>query len=145
MVHIKYKKLNEVISCEYECKRAVLKHIKPTFYVKIYSFSINAPVFYVEDGVEVDSRLDLIGPGDCMLAVGTAIAALARLLKEDPREDFNLEQLVNLPCRVVVDPAKSSRCIVAIGHPTKDYFLLTDDLLSYDGTVTVPPFTFYLD
>lgn len=145
MIHIEYKKLNEVINRKYECKRAVLKHIKPTFYVKLHSFSINAPVFYVEDGVETGSHLDLIGPRNCTLSMGTTVAALAHLLKEDPRDDFNLEQLVNLPCRVVVDPDKSSRCIVAVGHPTKDYFLLIDDLLRYDGIITVPPFTFYLD
>lgn len=145
MIHIEYKKLNEVISHKYECKRAVLKYIKPTFYVKLHSFSINAPVFYIEDGVETDSHLNLIGPRNCTLSMGTTIQALAHLLKEDPRDDFNLEHLVNLPCRVVVDPVKSSRCIVAVGHPTKDYFLLIDDLLRYAGIVTVPPFTFYLD
>ncbi len=107
MIHIEYKKLNKVINRKYECKRAILKHIKPTFYVKPHSFSINAPVFYVEDGVETDSHLDLIGPLNCTLSMGTTIEALAHLLKEDPRDDFNLEQLVNLPCRVVVDPAKS--------------------------------------
>lgn len=142
---IEYKKLNKVINRKYECKRAVLKYIKPTFYVKLHSFSINAPVFYVEDGVETDSHLDLIGPRNCTLSMGTTIQALAHLLKEDPRDDFNLEHLVNLPCRVVVDPARSSRCIVAIGHPRKDYFLLIDDLLCYGEIVTVPPFTFYLD
>lgn len=81
-------------------------------------------------------------PRHCPGSVGVIIYCLVRLLKDNPPAQFDLDELTDLQCRAVI--SADGNQIVAIGHPTLDYFIRLRDLTWGEEAMRLPPFVCYI-
>lgn len=135
---IEYKKLRDLLDKNCTVCAGVIRHIKPTFYMTLHSYTVCVKTEYTLDGCTHSADLKTIY---CPGSVGVVIYCLASLLKDNPPGQFDLDELTDLQCRVVIS---SDNQIVAIGHPTLDYFMPLDDLFKDTEAISLPPFVCYI-
>lgn len=135
---IEYKKLRDLPDKNCTVCAAVIRHIKPTFYMTLHSYTVCVKTEYTLDGCTHSTDLKTIY---CPGSIGVVIYCLASLLKDNPPGQFDLDELIDLQCRVVIS---SDNQIVAIGHPTLDYFLQLDELFKDTEAISLPPFVCYI-
>lgn len=135
---IEYKKLRNLPDKNCTVCAAIIRHIKPTFYMTLHSYTVCVKTEYTLDGRTYST--DII-PKHCPGSIGVIIYCLASLLKDNPPGQFDLDELTDLQCRVVIS---SDNQIVAIGHPTLDYFIQLYDLTWGEEAIRLPFFVCYI-
>lgn len=145
---IKYRKLDYYLKKRTNVVQdAVIEYIQPEWIADYRTLGLCVPADIVQEGKPTGSWMpNIFGGRSVVTDMGPILVLLARLLIEAPevhkRKLFS--EFRNIPCRLISD-FSGLASTVAIGHPTKDYFLDMSDLVDIQTGATIPEFVWLLD
>lgn len=148
MAHIKYRKLNYYLKKRTNVVQdAVIEYIQPEWIADYNTAGLCVPADIVREGKPTGARVpNIFGGRSVVMDMGPILVMLTRLLVESPEihKTRLFSEYRNIPCRLVSD-FSGFVSTVAIGHPTKDYFLDMSDLIDIKAGATIPDFVWLLD
>lgn len=149
MADIKYRKLDEYLKKRTNVvQNAVIEYIQPEWIADYSTVGLCVPADIVQEGKPTGARVpNIFGGRAVVIYMGPILLMLTRLLVEAPEVYKNrlFSEYRNIPCRLISNFSEPFATTVAIGHPTKDYFLDLRDLLSIQAGDTIPEFVWLLD
>ena len=148
MADIKYRKLDHYLKKRTNVVQdAVIEYIQPEWIADHYTVGLCVPADIVQEGKPTGVRVpNIFGGRSVVTDMGPILVLLTRLLVEAPEVYKNrlFSEFRNIPCRLISD-FSGFASTVAIGHPTKDYFLDMRDLIDIREEDTIPEFVWLLD
>lgn len=145
---IQYRKLDDYLKKRTNVvQEAVIEYIQPEWIAEYFTVGLCVPADIVQEGKPTGSRVpNIFGGRSVVTDMGPILVLLMRLLVEAPEIHKNrlFSEYRNIPCRLISD-FSGLASTVAIGHPTKDYFLDMRDLLCIREDATIPEFVWLLD
>lgn len=148
MVDIKYRKLDSYLRKRTNVVQdAVIEYIQPEWIADYNTVGLCVPADIVQDGEPTGIRVpNIFGGRSVVMDMGPILVLLTRLLVESPEVYKNrlFSEYRNIPCRLIAN-FNGFASTVAIGHPTKDYFLDMRDLIDIREEDTIPEFVWLLD
>jgi hypothetical protein len=149
MAHINYRKLDSYLRKRTNVVQdAVIEYIQPEWIADHYTVGLCVPADIVQEGKPTGARVPNIFGGRYVVTdMGPILVLLMRLLVEAPEVYKNrlFSEFRNIPCRLISNFSEPFATTVAIGHPTKDYFLDMRDLIDIREEDTIPEFVWLLD
>ena len=147
-MEIQYRKLDDYLKNRTNVVQdAVIEYIQPEWIADYYTVGLCVPADIVQEGKPTGARVpNIFGGRSVVIDMGPILVMLTRLLVESPEVYKNrlFSEFRNIPCRLISD-FSGLVSTVAIGHPTKDYFLDMGDLLNIQAGATIPEFVWLLD
>lgn len=149
MAHIKYRKLDYYLKKRTNVVQdAVIEYIQPEWIADHYTVGLRVPADIVQEGKPTGARVpNIFGGRSVVMDMGPILVMLTRLLVESPEVHNTrlFSKYGNIPCRLISNFSEPLATTVAIGHPTKDYFLNMSDLIDIREEDTIPEFVWLLD
>lgn len=147
-MNIQYRKLDSYLRKRTNVVQdAVIECIQPEWIADHYTVGLCVPADIVQEGKPTGARVpNIFGGRSVVTDMGPILVLLTRLLVEAPEVYKNrlFSEFRNIPCRLISDFSRFAST-VAIGHPTKDYFLDMRDLIDIREEDTIPEFVWLLD
>ena len=145
---IQYRKLDSYLRKRTNVVQdAVIEYIQPEWIAYYNTVGLCVPADIVQEGKPTGARVpNIFGGRSVVTDMGPILVSLTRLLVEPPEvyENRLFSEYRNIPCRLITDFSLFAST-VAIGHPTKDYFLNMRDLINIRLEGTIPEFVWLLD
>lgn len=145
---IQYRKLDSYLRKRTNVVQdAVIEYIQPEWIADYNTVGLCVPADIVQEGEPTGARVpNIFGGRAAITDMGPILVLLTRLLVAPPAvyENRLFSEYRNIPCRLITDFGLFAST-VAIGHPTKDYFLDMRDLIDIREEDTIPEFVWRLD
>lgn len=149
MADIKYRKLDHYLKKRTNVVQdAVIEYVQPEWIADYYTVGLCVPADIVQEGKPTGARVpNIFGGRYVVMDMGPILVLLTRLLVESPEVYKNrmFSEYRNIPCRIISNFGEPFITTIAIGHPTKDYFLDMSDLIDIREGDTIPEFVWLLD
>lgn len=145
---IQYRKLDYYLKKRANVvQEAVIEYIQPEWIADHFTVGLCVPADILQEGKPTGARVpNIFGGRSVVTDMGPILVMLTRLLVESPEVHENrlFSEFRNIPCRLISN-FSGLASTVAIGHPTKDYFLDMRALIGIRAGDTVPEFVWLLD